>query len=123
MVNRAAIESMLRVYGPPAVEVWQLPPRRRWDIPFLPYLTAVDTFWSDEEDESKASGSEEIDGEAKQEPRINDREYHGYFKCTVASVFELLQNEQGLSPQEYYPRDGGIWGDILVVYYPPTIIN
>src|ERR1700712_2445488 len=101
MVDRVAIESMLRVYGPPATEIFNLhnrPNPRRNDISFLPYLTAVSTsFIGETEDEesideesedkgsgsesigsedtrSEASGSEEIDDEVQEAPMIDDRE-------------------------------------------------
>ena len=133
MVDREAIESMLRVYGPPATEIFTLTsPGRRKDIPFLPYLTAVSTSWSEEnnneessgeESESEGSGSEEIDDEVQEDPRIDDGEYHGHFKCAVQSILQLWKDEQILSPEEYYPRDGGIWGDVGFVYEAPSSLH
>lgn len=117
MVDRTAIESMLRVYGPPATSVVTLMPsnRRRMDIPLLPYVTAVDTSWDEEE-----SSSGEGDNEAQEGVGINDGEYHGHFKCALQSIFLLWENEQCIAPEEYYPRNGSIWGDIAFEYYPPT---
>ena len=117
MVDSTAIESMLRVYGPPATSVFTLMSSngRRVDIPFLPYVTAVDTNLTEEE-----SCSGESDNEAQEGVGIiNDGEYHGHFKCALQSIFLLWQNEQLIAPDEYYPRNGSIWGDIGFEYYPP----
>ena len=118
MVDRTAIESMLRVYGPPATSVFTLMPANgmRKDIPFLPYVTAVDNDWTEEE-----NGNGESDNEAQEGADINDGEYHGHFKCALESIFLLWENEQCIAPDEYYPRNGSIWGDnIGFEYYPPT---
>lgn len=107
---------MLRVYGPPATSIFTLmrSNRTRRDIPFLPYLTVVDTNQTDEEGSSGESGDK-----AKEEAGINDGEYHGHFKCALQSIFLLWQNEQSIAPEEYYPSNGSIWGDIGFEYYPP----
>jgi len=145
MVDREAIESMLRVYGPPATEIFTIggPPMRK-DIPFLPYLTAVSTDWEeeneveesdDEESQSDGSGSIEIgsddthraasgnkkanDDEVEEEP-IDDGEYHGDFNFALQSIVEIWQSEQSISPDEYYPRDRSIFGDIGFSYEPPA---
>jgi hypothetical protein len=148
MVDREAIESMLRVYGPPATEIFTMGgPAMRRDIPFLPYLTAVSTTWTEENDDeeseseesqSDGSGSIEIgsdnthgeasgnkeanDDEVEEEP-IDDGEYHGDFKFALQSILEIWQSEQSISPDEYYPRDRSIWGDIGFSYEPPTSLR
>jgi hypothetical protein len=117
MVDRTAIESMLRVYGPPGTKVFTLmsSPSRRTDIPFLPYVTAVDTSSIGEE-----SSSGESDDEVQEEASINDGEYHGHFKCALQSIFLLWDNEQSLAPEEYYPRNGSVLGYIGCELYPPA---
>ncbi|KAN0108028.1 hypothetical protein V8E51_007770 [Hyaloscypha variabilis] len=148
MVDREAIESMLRVYGPPATEIFTMGgPAMRRDIPFLPYLTTVSTTWTEENDDeeseseesqSDGSGSIEIgyddthgeasgnkeanDDEVEEEP-IDDGEYHGDFKFALQSILEIWQSEQSISPDEYYPRDRSIWGDIGFSYEPPTSLR
>jgi hypothetical protein len=92
MVDREAIESMLRVYGPPATEIFTFTsPTRRKDIPLLPYVTAVRTSRTEENNnkesssegnESEGSGSGELGSEdtvsetsgdeVQEEPRIDD---------------------------------------------------
>jgi hypothetical protein len=133
MVDREAIESILRVYGPPATEIFTLGGSvTRKDIPFLPYVTAVDTNWTEgnnneesnsEDTISEASDNEKIDDEVQEEPRIDDGEYHGHLKCALRSILQLWQNEQSISPEEYYPRDRLIWGDIGFVYEAPGSLH
>ena len=125
MVDREAIESMLRVYGPPAVEIFAMGgPARRQDVPYLPYLTAVSTRWDEEteDEESEASGEEENDDKVKEEP-ADDGEYHGDLKFALKSILVLWQNEQTLSPDEYYQRDRSICADIGFRYEPPAGIR
>jgi hypothetical protein len=62
MEDRDAIESMLRVYGPPATEIFTLNstltlPYKK-NIPFLPYVTAISTSWAEEnmDEESRSNG-------------------------------------------------------------------
>ncbi|KAI1376596.1 hypothetical protein F4677DRAFT_419024 [Hypoxylon crocopeplum] len=124
MVDREAIESMLRVYGPPVIEVSRFIPlyAKRKEISFLPYITAVSTRWMEEAEDEKGSGEERKD-QVQEKPLVNDREYHGHFKCALRSVFNLWQNEQLQSPEEYYPRVGNIWGDIGVAYETPSSLH
>lgn len=119
IVDREAIESMLRVYGPPAVRTSEFIPLspRKEDAPFLPYVTAASTRWLEDENTSGSTG--EALGRVQEEPQVNDTEYHGQFKCALRSVFRLWENEQLLTPQEYYPRDRKIWGGDHVVYEAP----
>ena len=104
MVDREAIESMLRVYGPPATEIFTMggPPRRK-DIPFLPYLTAVSTDWEEENEDD-----------------VDDGEYHGDFKFALQCIVEIWESEQSITPDEYYPRDRSIFGDIGFSYEAPA---
>jgi hypothetical protein len=138
MVDTEAIESMLRVYGPPAAEIFSMMgpqnPRKK-DVPHLPYYTVVDTNTPEEEDDedgeesSNEEGSIDLDEKDKEsqndaqaeskEEEPDDGEYHGQFKCAVQSVFRLLENEQTLAPGEYYPRKGQIWGDLGFLYEAP----
>jgi hypothetical protein len=60
--DRDAIASMLRVYGPPATEIFTLnstltSPSRK-NIPSLPYVIAISTSWTDEnmDEESESNG-------------------------------------------------------------------
>ncbi|KAL4875483.1 hypothetical protein BJY04DRAFT_202103 [Aspergillus karnatakaensis] len=102
MVDRAAITSMLRVYGRPSTEIYTSVRSRslRREVDYLPYLTVVDS------NEMEEDGPEEDDGE-----------YHGSFKCAVKCVFDLYGNEQSLAPEEYYPRNGRIWGGEVGMNY------
>ncbi|RDW62454.1 hypothetical protein BP6252_11887 [Coleophoma cylindrospora] len=105
MVDQKAIESMLRVYGPPVTEIFTLiPSQRRKDIPFLPYVSAVDTRYNGDFNEPNAV-------------------YQGHFECALQSIFSLWQNEQLITPDEYCPTDGGIWGDIGIVFEVPVSLH
>lgn len=116
MVDREAIESMLRVYGPPAKEVPTFrPPNlvRKKDISLLPYLTAVATNWKE------TSGNKRgITGGTTRQ--VNDGEYHGQFKCAVRCIFVLWNNEQVIEPQRSFPGHGKIWGDNEILYEAPS---
>ncbi|KAF7521070.1 hypothetical protein G7054_g12565 [Neopestalotiopsis clavispora] len=105
-VDREAIESMLRVYGPPATRISMSFPRnpRRDQVSFLPYLTAVGTHWA---------------RDGRQEPQVRDGEYHGHFKCAMEAIFALWQDEQVLTPDKHFLGDGLIWGDDPVAYEAP----
>jgi hypothetical protein len=69
---------MLRVYGPPATQIFTLIPDKptRKEISFHPYVTVVSTNWNEE------NGGE------------GDVEYPGYSKCALQNIFRLWQNEQ-----------------------------
>ena len=114
---------MLRVYGPPTIETFHLIPSNpgRKEVPFLPYITVVGTSWTEENNEE--GGAKESGNEIQEQPQDNDGEYHGSFKCALQSIFQLWENEQVLSPEEYFPRDGSIWGDIGFVYEAPSSFN
>jgi len=64
MVDREAIESILRLYGPPATEIFTFrSPAGRKDKSFLPYVTAVSTCWTEENNNEESSSEEsESDG-------------------------------------------------------------
>lgn len=112
-VDRQAIRSMLRVYGHRATRIHEDLPAsfdmvRRETVSFVPYITAIDTYWR------RVNSDGEVVDEVEDEPQaINDgeyREYNGQLKCAVESVFELWGNEQLLEPTRYFPRYGKIWG-------------
>jgi hypothetical protein len=102
------MESMLRVYGPPATQISSWPPSNPWrmEISFLPYVTAASTTWNDE-------NRNEVDGE-----------YHGHFLCALQCIFRLWQMEQRSSASNYYPRNAGIWaGDSGFVFEAPSLLH
>ncbi|KAI0965121.1 hypothetical protein F4678DRAFT_453908 [Xylaria arbuscula] len=112
MVDREAIESMLRVFGPPARLV-QAPYYVQGDfevvreVSFLPYLTAVDTNgeWNDRDPDPRD---------------IYGLEYAGLVKCALQSVFVLLAAEDVFAPQEaIHPRNGRIFEDGTELQYEP----
>lgn len=116
-VDREAIESMLRVYGPPAKQVLEaiplsLPSVRTKEIPFLPYVAAVNTTWA-------KADRDDITNSTRDGPQVDDGKYRGQFKCALRSVFRLWQMEQVIHPQELYPKNGKVWGDINVVFETP----
>ncbi|KAH6652291.1 hypothetical protein BKA67DRAFT_661039 [Truncatella angustata] len=118
-VDREAIESMLRVYGPPAKQVLEalplsLPSVRTKEISFLPYVAAVDTTWAE-------ANGDEITNPIQDGSQVNDGKYRGQFKCALRSVFRLWQMEQVIQPEELYPKNGKIWGDTSVVFETPLI--
>ena len=109
MVDREAIESMLRVYGPPATQIygpWEKDPAER-DVPFLPYLVAVSTKSTEFETEDEGNYHQSDAGP-------DDGEYHGYLKVALSSIFTFWAKEEIQEPQEYYTGKDSIWGDTLI---------
>jgi len=112
------MESLLRVYGPPATLIFDQNRNKnaKRSVPFAPYFIAVSTRFEDVKVDKKAYSE---NNEWKSQS-INE-DYPGYIKCAIESMFALWQ----MDPREvdkFYPRDGNIWVDLNCVYEAPSCI-
>lgn len=114
MLDRGAIESLLRPYGPPATQLYHAvqsdPDEER--ISFLPYVVAVSINWDE-------VGAEDEANYTQRETVPDDGNYHGWSKVALESIFDFWQSEEIVGFNKSFKGRDSVWGDTLITYRLP----